>query len=171
MQEGSQIGWDPLSIDYHLPWESRLFVLYLIAVLAISIVRLGSLVRQFWSLRHALAPKSGSVTEGSELEIKFFNVWGACSAKVQSMKRAVVLTFLLSVLVATDGLRATVLAIADQKAFLIGAFNGGLAEALTLFALGILVCAVLYAICGFCEGILVRRKALWNFSSAWMKTQ
>ena len=46
----AQVGWDPISINHHLPWESRLFILYLLLVLCISLVKLGSLVRQLWSL-------------------------------------------------------------------------------------------------------------------------
>ncbi len=163
MQESSQITWDPASINHHVPWESRLFVLYLLVVVAISFVRILHVLRQLWSFTH------GSVLMRSG-ENEFLYAWETCSAKIQSMKRLVFFTLLLSVLVAVYRLRTTLTQLVAQKAFGVGAFGGTVVEVLTLFALGILVCALLYAPCGLCEGMLLRRRAAWNHSFAGTKS-
>jgi hypothetical protein len=38
MQEAQPIGLDPLSIDYQMPWASRLLILYLLVVVTVSLV-------------------------------------------------------------------------------------------------------------------------------------
>jgi hypothetical protein len=148
MQETPQVGWDPIAINHQLPWASKLFLLYLLLVVAISFVKSASVLRDF---------RRGS--------------WETCSARIQSMRRLVFFTLLLSVLVAAELLRVTLMQIAAQRFFGRAALAGGLAEALTVFALGILVCTALYAGCGLCEGTLLRRRAAWNHSFAEARNQ
>jgi hypothetical protein len=155
MQEAPQIGWDPISINYQPPWASKLFVLYLLVVVAISLVKYAGLLRQFWSLT------SGSLQESrSENESRY--TWEACSNRIQSIKRLVFVTLLLTVLVSAFLLRATLMRIVEQKAFGPAALGGGIVEVLTVFALGILVCAVLYTACALYEGMLLRGRTTRN---------
>ena len=57
--------------------------------------------------------------------------------------------------------------IVEQKAFGTAALGGGIVEVLTVFALGILVCAVLYTACALNEGMLLRKRTTRNrFSDA-----
>jgi hypothetical protein len=192
MQETSQIGWDPMSIEYRPPWEHKIFVLYLILIVVVSLVKSASLTRQLWSIARVPLSKYGSAKERGRLlaasalsnglpkqvserdsgegiaapvlqeaESKFLVLWEACSAKVQSMKRLVVLTFLASLLVAAYRAR-TMLVLFFEKEFGVAAFSGGMGEVLMFFALGVLVCTVLYAACGFYEGVLQRRRESWN---------
>ena len=151
MQEAPQVGWDPISINYHLPWAAKIFVLYLLVVVAISLVKYAGLLRQFWSFTH------GSL-QGSRSENESRQAWEACSNRIQSTKRLVFITLLLTVLVSALLLRATLMRIVEQKTFGPAALGGGIAEVLTVFALGILVCAVLYTVCALHEGMLLRRK-------------
>jgi predicted DCC family thiol-disulfide oxidoreductase YuxK len=50
MQEVSQVGWDPVSINYHLPWASKLLILYLLVVSAILLVKSAAVLRLLRSL-------------------------------------------------------------------------------------------------------------------------
>jgi hypothetical protein len=185
------IVWDPI-YEARLPLGSRLFLLYLLVVAAMSLVRSVRLAGQVWCFTRGSVSKSeigyeqpdllaasalcnalpqrfaeGGSGEnvGSQmmrkLENEFVAVWEACSAKVQTMKRLVVLTFLLSVLVAACQLRPVLTGFA-QKSFGPAALSGGMVEVLTVFEPGILVCAMLYATCGLFDGVLLRRKASWR---------
>jgi nitrate reductase gamma subunit len=160
MQEAPQVGWDPISINYHLPWAAKIFVLYLLVVIAISLVKYAGLLRQFWSFTR------GSI-QGSRSESESQYAWEACSNRIQSIKRLVFVTLLLTVLVSALLLRACLMRIVEQKAFGPAALSGGIVEVLTVFALGILVCAVLYTACALYERMLLRRRTTRNrFSDA-----
>jgi hypothetical protein len=78
------------------------------------------------------------------------------------MRRLVFITLLWTALVATLLLRTSLIQIAEQKAFGPGALIGSIVEVLSVFALGILVCTVLYGACTLCEGALLRRRESWN---------
>ncbi len=147
MQETPQIGWDPISINHHLPWASKLFVLYLLVVVAISLFKSARLLPQLWSFTRGSPRVSGSENESQY-------AWETSSNKIQSIKRLVFVTLLLTVLVSALLLRATLMRIVEQKAFGPAALGGGIVEVLTMFALGILVCTVLYAACALYEGML-----------------
>lgn len=130
-------------------------MLYLLAVVALSIVRLASLIRQLWLLRQDSPGKAERALDTTdlnqaELERNFFTRWDSCSVRIQSMKRSVVLTFLLSLLAAADQTRALLVSTAVEKITAFAAIAGGLAEALEMLVLGILVCAVIYAAADFC---------------------
>lgn len=151
MQEGAQIGWDPISINYHLPWGSRLFILYLAGVVTVSVVKSSSVLRTLWfSKRGSLRPSSP--------EDEFVQAWESCSNKVHSIKRWIFVTLFWTVLVALMLLRNNFVIVSEQKRLWPGAFYGSTAEMLTIFALGIFVCTVLYMACAFYEGALERRK-------------
>ena len=155
MQEDTQIGWDPISINYHLPWGSRLFILYLLAVVIVSVVKSISVLRTLWFSKRGSLGQSGP-------EEEFVQAWESCSNRVQSMKRWIFVTLFWTVLVALMLLRNNFVIVAEQKRIWPGAFYGFTAEMLAIVALGILVCAVLYTACVFYEGALERRKESWN---------
>jgi hypothetical protein len=193
MQNVPPSEWGTLYIEHQLPWEFRLFYLYLIVICVLSLVKTVSLTRRLWSFTRGSLPQSDSVGERSGLlvasalasglskeasdgglgkdiapqvirdaENKFLIAWEACSARVQSMKRLVMLTFLLSFLVAANGARTMLIPLGIQKATGVAAYVGGIVEVLTLFVLGTVVCAALYAACSFYEEMLTRRKAAWS---------
>jgi len=101
-----------------------------------------------------------------QAEGRFLYAWEICSAKVRSLKRLAVLTFLLSTIVCTFLITAVLQDIAVEKATHVAAFSGVLAEALVFFGFGIFVCTVLYSAYALYEGMLTRRKASWNYFCA-----
>lgn len=158
MQEVSQVGWDPVSINYHLPWASKLLILYLLVVSAISLVKSAAVLRLLRSL-----PRGSRRVPRIEDEPLY--AWETCSNKIQSMRRLVFVTLFLTVLISAQLLRASLMQLVAQKAFGIAAVNGDIVEVLTMFVLGTLVCTVIYSACALYEGALSRRRILWNHSA------
>jgi hypothetical protein len=155
-----QMPVDIMSIDYRPPWESRLFVLYLIVVVTTALVRSISVVRHLWSSRRVSALKSVETGEGAEREFLF--AWEVCLSKVRSIRRLVFLTLLVSVLVAAYEVRNILSQIAWKELLGPSAISGSLSEVLTLFWLGVLVSALLYAACAYYEGALAHRRTFWK---------
>ena len=106
-----------------------------------------------------------------EADRRFSYVWEMCAAKIRSAKRHVLLTLLLSVLVLAYGATNISRQIAIDKRVGIGSFSGSVAELLMQVALGISVCAAIYAVFNVFENALVRRKAAWNYFCAKGKSQ
>jgi hypothetical protein len=150
VQEAPQIGWDPISVNYQLPWAAKIFILYLLVVVTISLVKSVALLHQFWSFTHSSVGESRTENESRR-------AWETSSNKIQSIKRFVFITLLLNVLVAVLLLRAALVRAVEQKMFGPAALGGSIVEALTVFGLGILVGAVLYAACALFEGKLLRK--------------
>ena len=160
-----QVGWDPIAINRQMPWQSRLFLFYLLFVIGVSLVRTASMVRHLWLLR-SLSSLESRRTDESEPGTKFFRLYDACSAKLRSMERSVVLTFLLCVLMAADQTRAMLAGVALEKYTGIAYLSSSIAEVLAVFSIGVLVCTMLYAFCDFVQGALTRRRAAWKASLA-----
>jgi hypothetical protein len=155
MQEGPPMDTDPLSVDYQMPWESRLLILYLLVVVTMSLVKFAIMLRPLW------LSKRGSLHQSST-EDEFVPTWERCSNKVQSVKRWVFITLFWIFLVAATLLRNEFIFFTEQKMFWTGAIFVPTIEVLTIVVLAVLVCAVLYTVCAFYEGALVRRKESWN---------
>jgi len=153
MQEVGQVGWDPISVNHHLPWASKLLILYLLVVAATSIVKSAAVLRLLRSLSR------------DPVRVSREYVWEMCSNKIRQLRQLVFVTLFLTVLVTTMLVRASLMQIAVKEAAGIAAFSGGIAEVLTVFVLGILVCTVIYASCALYEGALSRRRTLWNQST------
>ena len=164
MQEGMPMGVDPLSISYQLPWEARLFILYLLVIVTMSLVKSARVVHILW------LSKRGSLQKSST-EDEFALAWERCSNKVQWVKRWVFVTLLWAVLVAAMLLRREFMFFMAQKMFWSGAFFQPTAEVLTVFVLGILICAALYTICAFCEGAMLGRRESWKQAQSSIQNQ
>ncbi len=208
MQE-TPIVWDPV-YEVRLPWESKVFLLYLFTVLAISVGRSLNLARKlgwFSVSRRTSLGKANSGIQGPDLlaasalanrlvddlpgrllsesghqpkkdnatallrlmeqaEFKFLYSWEMCSTKVESIKRLAVLTSLLSVLLLVCRATTILAYITAQKVVGNAFVAGSMAEVFVLLALGIFVCALLYAIYTFYEGTLRRRRASWKYFCA-----
>ena len=154
MQENAQIEWTPAIIDRTTPWELKLYLLYLLVVSGIFVVRSVRLGWKLWSFRRSV--------QGTEAG--FIYLWETCSAIVASMKRTVLLTFFLSVLICLLLAIRFLTRMSIQKSTGVAMVTGSIAEALSPLALGIAVCAVFYGVASVYEGILTRRKASWNYS-------
>jgi hypothetical protein len=125
-----------------------------------SFIRLWSL-QYHCEVRSRAAPAlvfTARFTSSAENEDEPLYAWETCSNKIQSMRRLVFVTLLLTVLISAQLLRASLMQLVAQKAFGIAAVNGSIVEALTMFVLGSLVCTVIYSACALYEGALSRRK-------------
>jgi hypothetical protein len=141
MQE-TVAGWDSIHEQGQTPPVLlTVFVGYLVLVLLVSIWRFISLMLRMRS------PK-----ESPEQRRVF------CHANIASMKNLSMLTFLLSFFVLAWRVADVLQGVAVQKAAGVGFLAGALAETLATFSLGLFVCAVLYVLAMFYEGILARQK-------------
>jgi hypothetical protein len=145
--------WQPMYEHPPLDWEARLFLLYLLLVCGFLFLRGMSVIRILWRTR-----KAGASDGSPKSQISFLKEQGLCAIKVASIKRAAVLTFLLSLLALSDGFIRVFTSVSNDKVARSVVLAGSTAEVLVLFALGIAVCAALYAAFGAFEGILARRK-------------
>jgi hypothetical protein len=145
------IGWDRM-YEGRLPWESRLFLLYLLVVLAVSLVRSVKLLNSGGpqadescagsSVPRLTGRPSGRLRVLQQADNKFFYTWEMCAAKVGFMKRLVLLTLLLSTLVLVYGTTRILTEIMILKSAPIGFVTGSIAEVLVPFALGIFIGAL-----------------------------
>ena len=201
MQE-EVVQWDPM-YEHHLGGATKLFLLYLLIVVAISLAKSIGLARQLLRLRRILPKETlnehgkaellaasaigmrfstdrsnlGSDVSASEYSRillqannKFLYTWELCAAKAASIRKLTLLTLLLSVLILTFSAITILMEIMHLKSRSIGVFTGTVADELVPFALGILICAVLYALFSLFEGILMRRRARWNYFCAKAKS-
>jgi len=155
MQETlGQPQWDLTYEPTPLAWEARLFLFYLLLACGFLFLRSASVVRTLWRTRKPDA------SDGSpRAETKSLKDLQLCSTKVASLKRAAVLTFILSFLALLDGSIRVLMAISTEKTIGLVALAGSASEILVMFALGISVCAALYTAFSVFEGILSRREA------------
>jgi hypothetical protein len=185
----AQVGWDPISVNHPLAWETKFLMLYLLVVLGMWLVKSGKLTRQFWwpSTRE-FAPLPNANIAGDEVDLlaasglvnrmpnnasvspqgirqadcTFLYRWEMCSTRVASLRRLALLTLLLTVFVFVSLMANLLAKVGEAKIVGAGFLAGSIAESLAPFALGNLVCAVLYATCFF-EGGLQRRRASWSY--------
>jgi hypothetical protein len=138
--------------ELRLPWFTKVFVIYLALVLFASAFRA---MRLMWHLRGLR--KMGQEASGPAIS-RFQLLWGTCYSKAASIKNLSVLTFLLSLLVLAWSTTRVLVGVTMERVTAVGFLAGAMAEVLTTFSLGILVCAALYAFAMFYEAALVRRK-------------
>ena len=154
MQESTTIQWEAMP-EGHLPWSTRLFVIYLAGVLLVLCFAVVRMVWQYRSLRHANLEAGGSS----------WLAWNSCHARVVSMKNWSALTFLLSFLVFAWNMTETLRGISAQKLTDTAFLAGTTAEILVTFCFGMLVCVILYGVAFFCETLLSPYKSRQSSSS------
>ncbi len=98
----------------------------------------------------------------AESEIRFAYLVATCSAEVRSLRKLAVLTLIISLLETTWGLVNDLAYIAEYNSTVWSGIRA-LSENLTPLAVGLFLCAVLYAAYAFYEGVLQRRKAKWQY--------
>jgi hypothetical protein len=156
MQE-TTIGWEPM-YEGHLPWFTKVFVVYLALVLLLSVARATGLIRRLRALRKLEQEAATELT--SKLPLFWESLW----AKTASIKSLSMLTLLLSLLVSAWSSTQIMLGITREKSTGVAFLAGSMAEVLTVFSLGVLVCTVLYAFAILFEAVLARRKMRHNFT-------
>jgi hypothetical protein len=138
--------------ESRLPWFTKVFVVYLAVVLFASVFRA---IRLMWHLR-ALRKMEQDTPSPATSTFQF--LWETCHAKAASIKNLSGLTFLLALLVFAWSTTRILLGVTMEKVTGVGFLAGAMAEVLTTFSLGILVCAALYAFAIFYEAAMMRRK-------------
>jgi hypothetical protein len=110
-------------------------------------------------------PNNASVSSPCirQVDCRFLYLWEMCATRVASLKRLALLTFLLTAFVFVTLMANLLAQVGTERIVGTGFLAGRIAESLAPLALGVLVCAVLYATCGFFEGVLQRRRASWNY--------
>lgn len=57
MQE-SEVGWDPVAINQQLPWQAKIFIIYMLFIALISIFRLVATMHAWFRARKSATPQS-----------------------------------------------------------------------------------------------------------------
>jgi hypothetical protein len=151
MQES--FGWPPYD-EVRLPWETRLFALYTLALSIFLLVRTVQLTAFLWRSRKAKGPSPPS----PESRLAFVHDLRIASIKAVSLRRATVLTLLLCVAITAEQIVSILRGISVERRFLAPFFAGSISEALVVFAIGISACSVLYAGYAFFTGRISRLK-------------
>jgi hypothetical protein len=94
---------------------------------------------------------------------RFLYLWELCCAEVGSIKRLLLLTLLLSSVVVLGDIQMTFTDAFENRTTGVVALFMAIAELLRRFSLGLFVCTIFFAISGFLEGTLVRRRIHWNY--------
>ena len=191
--QDQQVAFDPISIRILLPWQTRVFVLYLFIACVIWLVRSIQLV---WQLRifpvslrklqppsnkddqseflasSALAKKFPEFISSRSPETayllqntgnKFSFMWDECWSRVSSLHRLTGLTFLSSILLFAWNAANVFAEISYSKASGIVFLSGSFSELFTQLKLGMEICVLLYITSSFFERALLRRKAIWSY--------
>jgi len=160
MQEGTPVQWDPIIYEGHLPWYTRLFVIYLVVMLLVACFRGIGMIWHLRSLRKGAPEANGS-----------WLAWDLCHARTLSMKNWSAMTFLFSFFVSSWTLADTLHGISMEKVTATTFLAGATGEALTTFCFGMLVCAILYAVAFFYENLLMRYKTHQSVARPWTSVE
>ena len=102
----------------------------------------------------------------TKAEHHFLYKWEIFCVEINSLCKLSNLTYLLSLSVLLYRIMTILEKVSIQKALSAGAAAGGLMQALMPFAMGVFVCAVLYAVWSFYGSVLERRRAAWQYFCA-----
>ena len=150
--QADSVQWELRSINHVMPWELRVLNFYFLLVLIFLLVRSAQLGWFFLRYRrsradHQVGQVPGIVSApGNELAL--------ASARGNSLKRAAVLTFLLSIAVSAEQLVKIMHFVVVNKMFYPATFAGSCSEVLISFSVGAAICTVLYAAFWLFEGRL-----------------
>ena len=132
LQEDAQVGWDPVAINYHLPWQSKLLVVYLV------FVSVWTLAKMIWVFRQTFRDPIPR-----KLQV--------CEAELQFVRRWVVLTVLLAIAACADIAAGFSAQISMSKAVGAGLLAAYLQEVFSVLGIAMVTSAVLYVLAMWCE--------------------
>jgi len=151
VDEEQTVNFDPRYICYQpVPWYTRLFTLYLFAVIVLMIFRTVSLASGLWRMR---ASKSAATAPAAILER-----CESAFARIKTLKNISLLTLFLSVANFALCLAGSLQQVAIQKTAGLVALSGAIAECLSTFAFEFFICSVLFALAIFFEHLFARRR-------------
>jgi hypothetical protein len=142
--QGQTVSFQPIGMDVHYPWFVNLFVIYLLCVLLLTLVRVGTLM---WTLRKLRKLQERDVLSESDSQ----SFWETSYSKIRSIRSFSHLTFLLAVLVlgwnATNILAGVSMEKVSSSSYVAARF----VEALIPFLMGIIFCSGLFGSAMFLE--------------------
>ena len=133
MQDDGAVGWDPVMIEHHLPWQERILVLCLLVVAIVVLVKFTAVVQRIWRAQR----------EGKQDRILLV---GAMSA-LDSIKNWLKLTLLMTALGVSSAAADVLRAFSVQKWTSASAISGIVAELLVGVELGLVVTTAGFAGC------------------------
>ena len=155
MQEQT-VQWDPM-MEYRMPYELRLFWLYSLIVVVVFFVKCLRIAGQLWSLRKASDGDFGSICN-------------LCKARIDSLKRLVTPTLLLSVLTSMYLITPLLEEIRDAKIAPIALSAGSAVEMLKPIKGGLVISVAFYLAYSLFTGALKRRKIRHDFAPGVQQT-
>jgi hypothetical protein len=191
--QGGEVGWDPISIEYRLPWSIRFFVIYCALVLIIALATTLRLAPHLWLFPNRELTRcrrsSGQVSPGPILtagfasnfreilklevgrilsplrrtEAEFIYLWQIYLLRAKSIIRLAALTFMVSVCVFLMRSIENFSYFGTQKISSFTMISGSIVENLTVLELGTVVLIILYGQYSILESALRRRQAAWDF--------
>lgn len=154
MQEDqSTVSFQPMSHEGPLPWFEKLFVIYLLCILLMTIVRTGRLM---WTLRkHRKAQKREALPESSSQSF-----WETCHSTIRSIRDFSLLTFLLAALVLSWDATEIFDGVANTKAPSLPYIAGDLSRALAPFVMGVGICSAQFCCSMFLDRLIRLRRRM-----------
>ena len=151
LQEEQTIQFSPMYVDSSPYWYEELFALYLFLAAIFWVVRAIKLIialRKLHAIEEAVtAPRN-----------EFHAYWDQSMVRARYLSKLAVLTFFLSVFVASMSLANALLGMVNEKTPIVSFVLIRFGEKLAPFNLGMVVCILLYASGLFFESRLNRRR-------------
>ena len=149
--------WIP-NYEERLSWENKLFILYLLVVCGFAAVRATRVMWFLWRSSRDRKTHSHRPDSSPKPGPESTNALDVFSIKVTSLRRMAIFTFFVSLLVLLYEIERILLGMSVERATGNAALAGATSEALTVFALRMLVCTALYGAFALLEELLARRK-------------
>jgi hypothetical protein len=162
MQENAP-QWDPMTIDYVMPWEIRLLVItcfFGCIFLLVRAVQVGSFL---WRSRHFATSGSVPAETSAQAARQYREALALASVRTASLRRGSFLILLLSFSVLAIQVTATLHRATTQPYIGPAFITGSFAQPMAAFAFGMMVCSAFYAAFALLEGKLARLEMLLKF--------
>ncbi len=132
MLQADGVGWEPISIEYHLPIVAKLLLIYLLVVVLWTLAKMIRVFRQ-----SSQAPNQ--------------RILDLCTAELRSVRRWIVLTVMVTLAACADMAAGVSRQASYEKWTNTGVMVVTFAEVFTTFSLAMCTSAVLYALAMLCE--------------------
>jgi hypothetical protein len=156
--QDTQVGFDLMG-EYHLPLAHKILILYLLVILILAVI---TSVRLGWHLcrvRGIVRLKSSKASPAELTRNAVLSYLDLAPIRIASLRKASVLTFLLSLLVSVYTAIERLRDLSIERQIGLGILGAEGAELLIPLALGIAVCAFIYTLYWFFDATFARLKA------------
>jgi hypothetical protein len=175
MQEDA-VEWDPQYIHHEPGWAIRIYVLYILFTAIYVTVKSVTLIYALW-LRPLKATNANTADQVAKVALKGSNRLSASTeavaehfnylaanvdAEIRMLMRSSTLSFISALAACTVGLMNTLHGVSSTRPIGLGAISGGVAESLTLAALGLILGLGTFFMASLFENRLARNRAKWS---------